>query len=428
MGFLRRLSNACRALVCQLAQTIPLSYAYDNINFSFKVAKQILGWKDSIENGTCATAVPLFDALPEHMLTEDLLRSFDAAPPLALEDILLTSEENDTLKESLRFAMLRIIVNQAPSLFGKLQNEVNSHLSVDPHAIPLHTTTFYPLPAMDIDESSTSGNAEVIEAIMKEVGAMEDSDSSKYILILWGDQLLVARIRSVSNIRAGHDSAWLALFRAVPGPGVFHYQLTAAGSVFETHWGDPSSWTRDSGSLYFHNTILDRKPISITSPPPYRVCRDLIFVSLYARIYHCLKLVSGSASLEEYAAKVTYEDLYLDAGKILDQYADPKVITKLWEDREDVTAAQVHSLEQGGNDNPKITVGDMVFENAVLFMHDTLILREFTDAIKAGSSGRMVLVLKLYALMLRGGGRTKYAHEILLLLHNLMHIWPIGLR
>ena len=35
----------------------------------------------------------------------------------------------------------------------------------------------------------------------------------------------------------------------------------------------------------------------------------------------------------------------------------------------------------------KVTEGDMVFENAVLFMRDALISREMTDAIKAGDSG-----------------------------------------
>ena len=72
--------------------------------------------------------------------------------------------------------------------------------------------------------------------------------------------------------------------------------------------------------------------------------------------------------------------------------------------------------------------GDMVFENASLFLRDALVLREFTDAIKGGYSGRIIRVLKLLALMYRGSGRTKYAHEVLHLVHNLTHVWPKGLR
>jgi hypothetical protein len=45
--------------------------------------------------------------------------------------------------------------------------------------------------------------------------------------------------------------------------------------------------------------------------------------------------------------------------------------------------------------------GDMVLENAILVMRDALISREFTDALKAGDSGRVVLVLKTWALSFR---------------------------
>lgn len=48
--------------------------------------------------------------------------------------------------------------------------------------------------------------------------------------------------------------------------------------------------------------------------------------------------------------------------------------------------------------------GDMVFENAILFLRDALLSREFTDAIKCGDLGRVVLVLKVWALGFRGSG------------------------
>ena len=70
----------------------------------------------------------------------------------------------------------------------------------------------------------------------------------------------------------------------------------------------------------------------------------------------------------------------------------------------------------------------MVFENAVLFNRDALIMREFNDAIKSGDSGRLVLSLKVLAPFYRGSGRTKYAYEILLLIHHLEHVWPAPLR
>ena len=72
--------------------------------------------------------------------------------------------------------------------------------------------------------------------------------------------------------------------------------------------------------------------------------------------------------------------------------------------------------------------GDMVFENAVLYVRDALLTREFSDAIKAGDSGRVLVILKLWVFSYRGSGRTKYAHEMLHLLHNILHVWPTGIR
>lgn len=71
----------------------------------------------------------------------------------------------------------------------------------------------------------------------------------------------------------------------------------------------------------------------------------------------------------------------------------------------------------------------MVHENALLFMRDALISREFTDAlVKSGDSGRVVLVLKMWALSFHGNGRTKYAHEMLHLIHNLEKVWDEKIR
>lgn len=75
-----------------------------------------------------------------------------------------------------------------------------------------------------------------------------------------------------------------------------------------------------------------------------------------------------------------------------------------------------------------LTQGDMVFENAVLLLRDALILRLLTDCIKCGDSGRVLLVLKVLALYYRGCGRTKYAQEVLFLIHNFKHVWPEPLR
>lgn len=395
---------------------------YDNINFGFHVAEQVLGHTSTFENGTCATVIPLFDANFDEMKTFDYLESYDRAPPLALDDILLSEDENLQYRFHLRGTILRILVNQASDMFGKFKGDVEKLHPPTPQAIKVHKTDVYPLPAMNIDESSTTGNADVMEEIMKEV---KYDQSAKYIQVVFGDQLSIAQKRSVTNARAGHDSLFESQLRDNRAPGFFHYQLTSSGAVLVIHWGDPSGWVDNPSSLHFHNTLLNRKPITITSPPPYRTSRDLIFVSLYACIFHCLKLVSGHSNLEQYAANTTFNELCGHATQILDQFTEGETAFRL---REEHQNSGPIPEEEKLNKSQRYYDGDMVFENAILFMRNTLILREFTDAIKAGDSGRLVIILKVYALLLRGSGRTKYAHEILHLIHNIMYIWPKGLR
>lgn len=65
----------------------------------------------------------------------------------------------------------------------------------------------------------------------------------------------------------------------------------------------------------------------------------------------------------------------------------------------------------------------MVFENASLCPRDMLITRFVSDAVKTGDSGHVILVIKVWALAFRGNGRSKYAHKMLHLLHNLVNVW-----
>ncbi|KAI0661524.1 hypothetical protein C8Q70DRAFT_903404, partial [Cubamyces menziesii] len=437
VGLLKRLSDACRRRSRDAALTKLLAYVYDNINMMFKVAEQVLGRKDSQQNGTCATAFKLFEASPEDMKTADLLGSFVDAPSLSLDDIILTREENDALTARLTHTILRIIVNYGGDKFARFRTDIVSSTPATLDKIPVHETEIFPLPAMHIDESSTTGNADVLSEIFSEVGLdMDSTDFTSTIKITAGDQLSISRIRSLVANRAGHDSFGRSFLWAVCMPGLFHYKMAATHAVLESHFG--SSATYDPGSLAFHNTRLDRKPLVLSSLPAFRTCRDLIFVSLYARVLHCLQRVSNCDDLAEYAENVTFDELQTHAQAIIDQFATPARAEE--QRRQRNTERRKHYRDADADANtgthdpssasspPPPKTGDMVFENAVLFLRDALVLREFNDAIKAGDSGRVVTVLKLWALAFRGSGRLKYAYELLHLIHNLTHVWPEPLR
>ncbi|KZT69353.1 hypothetical protein DAEQUDRAFT_646439, partial [Daedalea quercina L-15889] len=426
-GLLRRLSESCRHSARILARTHELGHVYDNINWILHAAEQIMGRKDSIENGTCATVFPLFSAPRSDMYTSDFLESFDIAPPLTQHDIILDSSENNLLTTLLEHNVLRIITSHGGSTFARFAPDVLCTMPRTSECIALHKTDVYPLRAMNIEEMSVKGNAEVLETVFGELGHdLACSAFTETVKIVFGDQLSVARLRAVINNRAGHDSFSKSLLYTAFAPGLFHYQMAATYAVLETHWGNPSLGPHDPACLSWHNTILDRKPFVLSNRPSYRTACDLIFHSLYGRVIHCLGLVTGRTSLEEYAENLTFSELQQHAREIVSRFIKPGTagVSKLRNAR----ARELLEQDMDSENTVPLTQGDMVFENACLFLRDALLLREFTDAIKSGDSGRIIIILKVFALSFRGSGHTKYAQEALFVIHNLEYIWPKPFR
>lgn len=342
------------------------------------------------------------------------------APDLKLSNIIHTPEEASIFKKNIIYTILRIIIRFGGDGFKKFESDLKKNQPETNDKIELHQTELYPLPPWHIDQSTITGNAEVDEAIVNELGLKNIAEFWKRVRFMGGDQLSLSRLRANENIRAGQEENYFALFFFALIIGLFHAKIADVHGGLETHFGKPNTGAQNPGSLSFHNTRLDRLPITLTSLPPFRVCRDLIFVSLYARVLHCLLLVSDCSSLEEYLIKHgSWDDLVSHAQQIEDKFANPAKVEELrWQ----------RTRSQGKSTDGKATEGDMVFENASLFLRDALISREYTDAVKAGDSGRVFLVLKIWALGFRGNGRTKYAYEMLHVIHNLTNVFPEAIR
>ena len=371
---------------------------------------------DSQENGTCATLVPLFDMHIEDLNVHDLQSHFLNVEPLSLTNILHSSDEAFNFKENLIFTLLQIIIKYGGEGFKRFEKDLEKYQPVSDYKIEKHHTELFPSPAWQIDESSIIGNAEVDQAIVSELRLNDVPESKDRVCFLAGDQLSLARLQSLEVMQVGQEGEYHGFFWGTWIAGLFHAKIADAHGTLLTHFGLPNTGEQNPGSLWFHNTRLDCIPITLTSLPSFCVCRDLIYVSLYAQSLHCLVQVSGLPSLEEYLADpdLTWDKLVQHATIIYEKFAQSLVVDDLrWKRR------NAHGDEKAG---------DMIFENAVLFMRDALISHEFTDAIKASDSRHVVLVLKAWALSFHGNGRTKYAFEMLHLIHNITKVWSKKMR
>ncbi|KAL1725304.1 hypothetical protein EV714DRAFT_221595 [Schizophyllum commune] len=409
-GTLQRLSRSMRLLARRAAATFAFLVVYDNINMNWKVAEQLVGRTDSLESGTCATLVTLYGGQrPSDMRTTDLDRAFHSAGELTLDDILLTPDELRQREEFLVYTILRLVIRYGGAGLRAFRDKVLKTQPATARLIPLHRSKIYPLPAYEINEGNRQGNAEFIDAIMKE---LRYEDRPEVARLIAGDQLSIARAREVIAARSGNEGSGPALHYVVPTPGLFHYQMAAVNGFLHIHLGTHSHDMSNPASLHAHNTLLRRKPLTSTSLPPYQTLRDLIDISAGSRALDRLVHISGKGSLEAYSANLTWDALLEDARKAVRQFMDTQAVHRLRRARK----------KHGPG------YGDMVYENGILFMRDALLLREFTDAIKAGDSGRIILVLKTWALSFRAQGRTNYAQELLYLIHNLTKVWPPHIR
>ncbi len=328
--------------------------------------------------------------------------------------------------------VLRIVVRYGGERFARSRNEVDASLPVTENKIPVHKTEIHPLPSTKIDESSTTGNADVLAAMFKGLSLdMNSPDFNRYVEVVSGDQLSIARIRSLVQNCAGHETLGPSSLWALCMPGLFHYKMAETRGLLELRYGTETQG--DPGLLVNHKVSLNRKPIVLTSFPPFPTARRLIFVPLYARVLHCLLLVSGCDNLDAYASKTSFVGLQPHAKAVVAQHTNEQVARRVREKREEKHRAwkakrQGEAPSQGPDDGDKFVPGDEVLENAILSMRDGLVMRVYNDAIKSGDSGRVVTVLKPWVLAFRSSGRTKYAYEMLHLIHNLAYVWPAPLR
>lgn len=163
----------------------------------------------------------------------------------------------------------------------------------------------YPLPSWYVDESSIVGNAEMIEVIAKELRLDTDvPEAYDRVRFLGGDQLSIAWLRALEFIWAEQEEGYEGFFWGAWISGLFDAKIADAHGTLLNHFGKPDSGSRNPGSLGFQNTHLNRLPITLTSLPTYCTVWELVFVSLYAHVLHCLLLVSNYNSLEDYTLKV----------------------------------------------------------------------------------------------------------------------------
>ncbi|KAL1686720.1 hypothetical protein GGG16DRAFT_63723 [Schizophyllum commune] len=374
--------------------------AWDNLNIAFRKDAQRLSSADHFDNGTTATLVPLYDpvtgssvphgALPFSLNEPRTTRKLDI--PYAPADLFPTRLEEGQISESCLWQLKRLAMDHIPGL-SRLQETVGACPTVD--QIPLHKTEQYPLPAMETDESSIDGTLEVVHEIFESLGMTSEDWRKHGLLFVDGDLLTMQLVDKLQSARRNSTDDVDALRFLIQRFGLFHSQMAAGRMVVNEHWGKPNSpWP---GSLWWSNTQLKRKKMAAgwkgRKATPWKQAHELINITLPAHVKDAFRIHCGAESLEHWAARVSASGFDKVARIVLAESFSTSVVENL---RRQPDALRDHA-----------------HENTLLFNRDALFYVEYNHAIKAGDIGRVVNILRVWAIMMRGvGAMPKYADVI----------------
>ncbi|KAJ7075015.1 hypothetical protein B0H15DRAFT_792379 [Mycena belliarum] len=417
---LKGLSAEGLARLRRMVQEKACMIVWDNLNIAFKVSEQRHNSKDSFENGTTGTLIPLFGVLRGELELELLEPRLTRKHIIDYEplDTLPRAEHIIQARRSALWHVQRILLEFFPNL-GKKFDKDHGEVPVI-RAIPLHKSEHFPTPALKIDESSLDGTIDVLDTTVIRTLQLDGAGMRAHGVMFAGGDLLSLSLTDKAGIHIlpiparREDTNLLDRYGAyLKGMlGLFHVKLSGTRGTLNEHWGEPNS--KFPGSLWSQNTFLERKAISggwkSKKLPPFRPAHELMLtLSLPAHILDGFRIYSGAESLDVWAeSDPAWESVVSISETVVEKLCSASTVEEL------------RLLPEADRD-PQL-------ENTILCNHDMLLLLLFTTSIKSGDVGTVLNVLAHWMVMFRGtGSMPKYADALFELINNLKR-WPPALR
>ena len=196
---LKKLGEERLAQTQKIARTQAFMIIWDNLNIAFRVSEQRDDSKDHFDNGTTATLVPLYGVkyggLPLSLKPKRTTR----VPVLDFSsvDLLPTRDEAARVQAGQLWHIQDILYEAYPDLRKRLSSSILPRPTVE--LIPVHKTEQYPLPAMEIDESSLEGTLNVLSTIFRNSLKLSEEDIKNHGLVICaGDQLTLSLLDKVT--------------------------------------------------------------------------------------------------------------------------------------------------------------------------------------------------------------------------------------
>ncbi|KAG2134981.1 hypothetical protein BD769DRAFT_1353025, partial [Suillus cothurnatus] len=241
-------------------RTLQAGFAYDNFDIQFKAAQPTLEHRGCFVSATSATVIPLYGIDNDNV---NALRSSaqlwdcdsrnpspSVLPVMTEWKSFLQLHKSDTYsrqahpnrlsprQEAFSWHIHSILVNHIRG-FKHFAKDLDEPDTVK--RIPLHKTTQIPCRAMDIKQSTTDGNMEVLNNLFRQGGignpgdsgfdVKHDVDMSDHVILIHGDLLTKERLDTLCNSWRIEHTLKNRFQYVIFLPGLFHYKMACADAI-----------------------------------------------------------------------------------------------------------------------------------------------------------------------------------------------------
>ncbi|KAI5982306.1 hypothetical protein EDD15DRAFT_2324236 [Pisolithus albus] len=370
---IQSLSQESQNSLQRLGQSLLASYAYDNFDVDLKHdTPTVEKSNDSLKHLTSGLMFPLVHGvtLDDLKCSEDLWRKSALNP--------LVDEPHTPPKRAWWDLLERLQPERSTSsMNASCRNQFNSWMFLHDlfEQIPTVKTPIFAARAMDINNSTVSGNIQAVMELLEQ-GRVEDPavtseaaigdlpDISKYVVLMHGDLGTGERLQAAQLRRSIESTSWNRLQHIIFIPGLFHLKMACADALWHC-FIYPSTVRKDETSLMRDVAQLRPRETGIfATKPGFRRMHQLVGYAGICRRLDCWRVHAckqkGFSSLEAFAhSKPTLDDLKAMAEEITCTY----VATK---------------MER-----------DLQFENALLLNKYFLLYEELSYAMNSGDIGRV---------------------------------------
>ena len=443
-GAVRSLSFESRNSLRKLSQSLLASYAYDNFDVDLKSQVPTAERSnDSLKHLTSGLLFPL-----QHGVTVDDLRCSEVLwrmssinPTIDEKDLppkrtwmdLLQIHPDVRLVNSLTrrdefnsWKFLDDLCTHGPQYFQQFRSSIQEPESIE--KIPLVKTPIIAARAMDINNSTVSGNIRAVVNLLAQ-GRVHDPillsesepevtsgspDISQFVVLVHGDLGTGKRLQAAQLRRSIESTPWNRFQHVIFIPGLFHLKMACANSMWRVFLQSTDA-REDETSLMSDVAQLRPKETGIYGSKPgfWRmhqlighagICHQLDCWKVYVKMKN-----PNFTCLEAFAAS----EPTLDELKVLADELTQTFVAPLYLGRMRCRPAKERDLQN---------------ENALLLNKYFLLYEELSYAMNSGDIGRVETCITSWIPILRATGKHKYASQMTNFLLNIHFVYPSGLR